>query len=172
VRRRHLLSATLGALGLAAGCLSRDSNPTACGERYHRLNAFSESHGSPWREWRLTTNSDSLQYGDEVRVTLTNESAQEAYTGIAAKYDVQERTEDGWRSVLWIDGKVALTDQAIAHEPGEGLAWTFTIREETMEGVADDYHICDAVRPGRYRFAYYGIGDESAAITTPFKVVG
>ncbi|MEE6209620.1 hypothetical protein U3A55_05575 [Salarchaeum sp. III] len=177
MRRRHLLSATLGGLGLVAGCLGRfagvgqDSEPLSCGNEWHRLNAFSESYASPWREWRLTTNRESLQYGDEMRVTLTNESDQEAYTGIPAKYDIQERTEEGWRSVLWIDQKVALTDEALVHEPEEGLTWTFTVREETIEGVEEEYHICDAIEPGRYRFAYYGIGDEHAAITTPFEVV-
>jgi len=76
-------------------------------------------------------------------------------------------TEDGWTDVRGGDGdRFGYTDEAIAHPPGETVAWEFTMTESGL--VADEnqpggLRVCPDLQPGRYRFVFFGAADIAAA---------
>lgn len=108
----------------------------------------------------LRVNDLAFDPGEEVRVTLTNVAASEQYTGNRHKHSLQVSTDEGWQDVRgWADGQPrGYTDEAIAHDPGEGFEWTF---ELTDDGVLaghvheDALTVCPGLPAGRYRFVFW-----------------
>lgn len=102
----------------------------------------------------------AYQRGETVRVALTNVSDSKQHTGNRHKHGLEVYTEDGWQDVRgWADGRPrGYTDEALAHDPGEGFEWTF---EFTEDGVLaghvheDDLTVCPGLPAGRYRFVFW-----------------
>ncbi|WP_200531126.1 hypothetical protein [Halorubrum sp. LN27] len=109
----------------------------------------------------------TFERGDDVRIELTNVSAREEYVGNHGKYNVEVLTEDGWMDVRGgDDDQFGYTDEAIAHRPGETVAWEFELTESGL--VADEnqpggLRVCPDLQPGRYRFVFFGAADVAAA---------
>lgn len=108
----------------------------------------------------LRVDSLAANPGDAVTVTLTNVGAETHYTGNRHKYDLQVLTGAGWEDVRGSTGRDSFpyTDEAVAHEPGEGFEWSF---ELTPEGVVqghfhgEDLEVCPGLPAGRYRFVFW-----------------
>ncbi|WP_244621440.1 hypothetical protein [Haloarcula marismortui] len=55
--------------------------------------------------------------------------------------------------------------------PGGGFRWTFTATNDGLErqnGYNPAYHVCSALEPGEYRFAFFGLG--GSTISTTFMI--
>lgn len=114
---------------------------------------------------------DAERDGDELVVRLRNETDEPALTGNRWKYAVQQ-LDDEWLHRLWVPRDHGWTDEAIEHAPGEGFTWAFGLdRTGLSQGP---FRGCTAVRPGRYRFVYFGVIDAEAegdhALVAPFDV--
>jgi hypothetical protein len=170
--RRSLLRATVGGTVLAAGCLGRgdvpgtDTPPTdsltpietppECEDlRRHPIDFASDRLHESYGGFTI----EAERSGGEVTVRLRNETDEERHTRNRRKYAIQH-LDDEWRHVLWTS-EGGWDDEAVAHAPGEGYTWTFSLDRESRS--RDRYTVCTAVRPGRYRFVYFGVidaGDE------------
>ncbi|ACM57847.1 cupredoxin domain-containing protein [Halorubrum lacusprofundi] len=114
----------------------------------------------------------TFERGDDVRIELTNVSNREVSVGNHGKYNVEVLTEEGWTDVRGgDDGQFDYTDEAIAHPPGETVVWEFTMTESGLvaeENQPDGLRVCPDLRPGRYRFVFFGAAD----IAVAFDYVG
>lgn len=112
----------------------------------------------------LRVDASTYELGETVHVRLVNVADEPIPTGNRQKYNLQVYTETGWEDVRGADeGPFAYTDEAVNHPPGEGFTWSFELTEEGI--VADSIHdlrVCPELAPGRYRFAFFGIGGEGA----------
>ena len=106
--------------------------------------------------------------GTRFRIELTNVSWRVAYVGNQGKYNLEIRTAAGWTELRGTDGDATLgyTDEALAVDPGETLAWEFEMTESGLvEGGphADGLRVCPGLVPGRYRFVFFGAADLAVA---------
>lgn len=100
---------------------------------------------------------DATRDGETVTVRLRNGTEEGLHTGNRWKYALQY-LDDEWLHRLWVAENYGWTDEAIGHAPGEGFTWEFTLdREGLSQGP---YRVCTAIRPGQYRFVYFGIVDD------------
>lgn len=115
------------------------------------------------------TDPTTFARGDAVRVELTNVSTTTLGIGNHGKYNLELYTADGWTDVRGFDADgppVAYTDELLPHHPGETVSWTFTMTET---GVVDGHQhedrlrVCPELRPGRYRFVFWGSDDVAVA---------
>lgn len=115
------------------------------------------------------TEPTTFARGDEVRVELTNVSTTTLGTGNHGKYNLESYTEEGWTDVRGFDADgppAGYTDELLPHPPGETVSWTFTMTEEgIVEGHQheDRLRVCPELRPGRYRFVFWGSDDVAVA---------
>lgn len=109
----------------------------------------------------LRVNDLAFDRGEAVRVTLTNVADERLSTGNESKYNLEVRTDEGWQDVRGRadGGYFEYTDEAISHDPGEGITWTV---EMTDDGVVEDDHfhadamsVCPGLPAGRYRFVFW-----------------
>lgn len=112
----------------------------------------------------LRVEETAYEYGDTVRIQLTNVSEGEVGTGNREMYNLQVYTEDGWQDVRVKEGDFGYTEEAINHPPGGGFDWTVELTETgIVEGTFhDDAEVCPDLQSGRYRFAYFGVFGEGA----------
>lgn len=119
--------------------------------------------------------SPTVGRGHEVRITMRNVSTDVRVTGNRHKYSLQVLTTEGWRDVRGTtDGDpIGYTDEGIAHRPGTGFEWTFTMTED---GVVAEGHphedrltVCPDLPSGRYRFVYHEAGGEALAVQFDYR---
>ncbi|WP_418281442.1 hypothetical protein [Halorubrum sp. DTA98] len=126
--------------------------------------------GTPGLELRVVDpdgdGTTAFARGDEVRVELTNVAAAPIGTGNLGMYNVEVYAEDGWTEVRGGEGQFEYTEELLLHPPGETVAWTL---EMTEEGVVaehqyrDHLRVCPDLRPGRYRFVFWGTAPVAVA---------
>lgn len=119
----------------------------------------------PLDGFELRVDRDAYARGDELVTRLRNVTDEERTSGVEAKYDVQYLGADGWHTILGTDaeGAVVIPDLGILHEPGEGFTWRFPLTRAGVSRETDrgpTYHACQPIRPGTYRFVYWGIVTE------------
>ena len=115
------------------------------------------------------TEPTTFARGDELRVELTNVATTTLGIGNHGKYNLELYTEAGWSDVRGFDTDgppVAYTDELLPIHPGETVSWTFTMTESGI--VAGHQHedrlrVCPDLRPGRYRFVFWGSDDVAVA---------
>lgn len=109
----------------------------------------------------LRIEATEYDYGDTVRIRMTNVVGGTEHTGNGAKYNLQAYTEAGWQDarVRDADRFFGYTDEALVHPPGEGIEWSFELTEPgLLEGTAHDHaEVCPDLETGRYRFAFWGV---------------
>lgn len=127
-----------------------------------------ENHGD--EEDRPERPGEALTFtrGDEVRIELTNVSSTPVGIGNPGKYNLEVLTEEGWTEVRGGDEgePFVYTDELLTHPPGESVEWTFATTEAGLvEGGphADRLRVCPELRPGRYRFVFWGADDVAVA---------
>lgn len=180
--RRDLLRAGGVVLGGGlAGCQSlterQQTTPTtdgtttavsspSCGPGNERVDTF-ETPDVAYGELKgltLTAHPESVQRGDELTVTLTNETDEEQVTGNRSKYMIHRSNGGEWRSIF---GKaegdtIGYTDEGIGHRPGEGFTWKLTVTQDglahTIKNGGGRLIVCDPISPGTYRFLFHGWG--------------
>ena len=133
------------------------------------------SDGTPGLELRVVNPEydgddpdEALRFerGDAVRVEMTNVAPRPNATGNHAKYALEVETDVGWTDVRGTDdGEFAYTDELVGIAPGETVEWAFTMTEAGLVGDRTnvDLRVCPDLRPGRYRFRFFGADDDIAA---------
>ncbi|WP_247731216.1 hypothetical protein [Halovivax limisalsi] len=112
----------------------------------------------------------AFERGDAVEIVLRNVSNRELHAGNAAKYNFEVQTAAGWQDVRGVaDGDgFGYTDEAYAHQPGDGYEWSFAFDESGV--VADsvragELSVCPDLQTGRYRFRFWSVeGADSIAV--------
>lgn len=119
---------------------------------------------------------DNTYYvGDELTAKLINVTEEDRSTGVKSLFDIQYKAE-GWHTIFGLpqDEDRVWSKVGLNHPPGEGLTWTLKLSEEGLsEGnikSAPSFHACQPIKPGNYRFVYWGVGDSKSAIGVPFTV--
>ncbi|WP_254840611.1 hypothetical protein [Natronomonas marina] len=116
----------------------------------------------------------AYDYGDTLNVGLTNVADEPVETGNSAKYNLQVRTEAGWQDVRVIDETEAFvyTDEAVSHGPGEGFDWSIELTEAGIveASVQGEAEVCPDLQAGRYRLAYFGVGEGAVAVAFDLEV--
>lgn len=114
---------------------------------------------SPLDGFSLTVTRSTIALGDDLLVTLRNETEEERITGNRRKIDLQYRTSTGWQSVFHRLPHTGWTDEGISHGPGDGFEWSFTMSVDGLESIVPDsrYLICSPLETGRYRFVFWGL---------------
>jgi len=134
----------------------------------------------------LWTAKDTVTKGDTLQVTFENVTDSNRPSGVEDKYDIQQKGDDGWRSIFWGNDTNSQSegwhDIQVSHPPGGGFTWELEI---TRDGLSRDIEegvghlaVCTSISPGRYRFVYWGLeaaqdqDDESrrTSIGTPFQI--
>ena len=157
----------------AEKCPSADRPAPACGDEWKRVNAYTDGDvrlGTAGG-FELTAKPQRLALGDCVTFRLTNRSGESKVTGIEAKYDVHRETADGWRSVLFTDSR-AYEDLGVRQKPGEAFVWRrrFSRAGLSVEGDGHAVRTCEPLRPGTYRFVYWGGAGAFEALGVEFDV--
>ncbi|GAA0521205.1 hypothetical protein SAMN04488066_12016 [Halorubrum aquaticum] len=107
-----------------------------------------------------------FERGDAFRVEMTNVSARPIGVGNHSKYTLEVETDEGWTDVRGTeDGRFEYTDELLSTRPGETVEWSFTMDEAGLvaEHPNDDLRVCPDLRPGRYRFVFFGADDLAVA---------
>ena len=157
----------------AGTCPASDRPAPACGDGWKRVNAYADGDvrlGTA-AGFELTAEPETLAVGDCVTFRLTNRSDEPKVTGIQAKYDVHRETADGWRSVLFTESR-AYEDLGVRQKPGEGFVWRRRLSRAGLSVESDGHAVraCEPLRPGTYRFVYWGVGDGFDALGVEFEV--
>lgn len=109
--------------------------------------------------------------GDEMALSLVNETDEQALSGNRYKYAIQRGTGDGWRSVVHIPDRAVWTNEGVRHDPGEGFEWSLELSASGLERDVEthpDFHVCEELDAGTYRFVYFGL--DPAAVAVEFEV--
>jgi len=171
-RSRRWVISVLAASTAGAGCTAfgRDftrPDPYTCGSDLQPYSrdvdrvVTSEAHGLD-----LQSERDTYEMGETLRVSITNVSDELIDTGTLSKYFIQRHEGDEWVDLHY---KEKLDFSTVAHPfpPGHSETYTFEI---SNDGIDRTHHrLCTEIRPGNYRFVFFGIS--TPAIATEFEIV-
>jgi hypothetical protein len=126
--------------------------------------------------FELSVNKETITPGGTITFRLVNSTESKQMTGVRSKYGIHRRADDGWRSIYYSpngDG-VLYYDLAIEQEPGEVFTWNLKFDAEGLSRTIDrgegTLAVCTPIRPGTYRFVYWGLTNEEKALGTKFSV--
>ncbi|MFC4357332.1 hypothetical protein ACFO0N_05135 [Halobium salinum] len=114
----------------------------------------------------LSASPSAVSKGEALVLTLENVSAETLETGGYGQFAIQRRTDDGWKHVLSLR-RSNFTSIAFRHRPGGGFRWAFTVSERGFS--KGQYTMCTPLKPGEYRFVYWGLSGEKA-VATRFRI--
>jgi len=147
------------------------ANPIDCDADPRPISrAAGDSYPERVNEFELTASKDVVTIGGKIAFTLTNVGDAPQVIGEKYKYNIL-RQNDGWEPVYYTTQQAAWTDLGLHVYPGGGFRWPFTITSERIErrnGYNPAYHVCAPLKPGEYRFAFFGLGDN--VVATRFTV--
>ena len=126
----------------------------------------------------LSLNKERFTKGELLVAKLRNITDGPQETGIRNKVDIQYQGSNGWHTILGIDEHqtVAFPQVALTHKQNEGFTWRVPLSQEKLAagnegGINSSFHACQPIKPGQYRFVYWGVGGADEAIGAPFEVV-
>lgn len=162
------------------------ANPApTCTEGYESLEPWWVVEGpGPLAGFKLRVDREEYAKGDELTAELRNVTESEQGAGNKHKYDIQYRATDGWHTIFGTPANesFAWTDEGYLIQPGDGWTWRFTLTQAGLsegEDSGQSYHACQPVKPGTYRFVFWGVTTEQEreegfetdyALGVPFKV--
>jgi hypothetical protein len=148
--------------------MTTPADPIDCGVDSHPVSlATDDLYPERVSGFKLTASKDVVTIGENITFTLTNDGANGQVVGEKYKYNIL-RQNDGWEPVYYTQGQASWTDLGVSVGPGGGFRWRFTVTKEGLErrnGHNPDYHVCSPLEPGEYRFAFFGLGDNTIATT-------
>jgi hypothetical protein len=140
----------------------------SCRDGYQSIEPYwvVESYGR-LAGYRLRVEDPRISVGETLVATLENVSGETNSSGNKAKFDIQYRDADRWRTIFGREDVFAgWSDEGVTHGPGEGFQWELTF---TQDGASDavrhspTYHVCAPLEGGEYRFVYWGVTSEKEA---------
>lgn len=132
--------------------------------------AAGDSYPDRANEFELTASKGVVTIGERITFTLTNIGDNPRGIGEKYKYNIL-RQHDGWEPIYFTESQAGWTDLGVRVYPGGGFRWTFTATNDGLErqnGYNPAYHVCSALEPGEYRFAFFGLG--GSTISTTFMI--
>jgi len=187
--RRALLGAcTTGVLAGVAGCgaqsdeadpvesTTREDRPTEfedpdarpsryCHDREPLEPSWSVGGPGPRKGFELRIDDPDGSIGGRLEVRLRNVTDETRTTGVKKKFDIQQKHDDGWRSIFGVESYQGIIDKAVTHEPGEGFDWQLIFSKEGLSDAflrSPTYYVCSPIDAGEYRFVYHGISADRA----------
>jgi len=183
MKRRHVLLHAAGAISLTAGCSSTSDTPAGrttvepeietlpetspessvdCDDGTLDIldEADRDSYSAQSNEFELQASTDTVAIGEEITFTLTNVGSEEQFIGEIYKYTIQHRENDEWTPIYYRP-EPQWTDFAPRVAPDGGYEWPFTFDQEGLEREHSSsntpYYVCSALKPGTYRFVFWGL---------------
>jgi hypothetical protein len=139
--------------------------PPACDGSVHRLSPpIDEVRYGSLGGFTLTASDETVARGETISFWLENATDSERTTGNERKYDVQRRTDGGWRSIHWIPERYGYNAVGVLHPPGTGFTWKFPLAPSGLEQSTrfnTPYSVCEPIPSGAYRFVYGGLVSET-----------
>lgn len=183
MRRRTVLAA-LGTT-IFGGCLSQEQRlgnqktktmtqqtPPACDSDLSLLTTgldqnYTIKKGTNER-FSLKIDPASVNLGQDISIHLKNISPETQRTGSRDHYAIQKEGEDGkWNHIFSTKENAPLDAQAADHAPSDGFTWDFTA--SPIGFSTGPYYVCKELKPGKYRFVYFGLPDD-AALENTFEI--
>lgn len=145
----------------------RDEDPTV-----DRFDSWDVRYGTAFG-FELTVTQKRLHHDEPLTVELRNINENSKATGVKNKFDIEYQTDSlgsEWRSIYRFSDNLGFSDDVVSHEPGEGFVWKVRTTAEGMK-YRQDFHVCDPLSTGQYRFIYWGIGDPDEALAIRFEII-
>lgn len=160
------------------------SMPTTSGQCTPEYDRVGNDYGEITDELEgmvLTQSTATVQQGEGITFSLTNETDERKSTGNRSKYDIQHRIDGKWRSIFWWapEPTPGIHDDGVYQPPGEGFSWSFTMNQEGLSHEIQNgtgrRTVCSSIQPGSYRFVYHGVGglrgeNQETVLGTQFNV--
>ena len=196
--RRRFLQLGMSGIGIGlAGCQSSEKteSPTvsnigaapapSCPNGYQPLDPFYVVESSrPMDGFDLTLNKETYSVGETLVAELVNVTDETRSTGVKRKFDIQYAAANGYHSIFGIpeDEDPIWPKVGIRHPPDEGFTWELPLSYEGLsEGQiesAPSLQACQQIKPGQYRFVFWGIttprersGGKEGGFGVPFTVL-
>lgn len=124
----------------------------------------------------LSLDQETYSQGDTLTAQLRNNSDEERTTAVKGEFDIQFNGTFRWHTIFGIpeEDDFILPRVGITHQPNEGFTWQLTLSREGLSNGAIEavgaYHACQPIKPGQYRFVYWGVGEDEEALGVPFSV--
>lgn len=117
--------------------------------------------------FHLSAEPNSLGLGDKITVQLEYTGDKSGETSVKDLYIIQRRNNGKWNDLFCVKEGPMWTAQAIIHsQESGGFQWEF---EASKDGFSKNYPVCTPVRPGEYRFVYWGM-IENKSIAVRFEI--
>jgi hypothetical protein len=101
--------------------------------------------------------------GDVFAVRLTNESGEKRTISTRGAYDIQQKSEGGWRSVYRYEPSLVLERIGRVIGPGDDVTWHLGMTKigitHYLNKESELLACCSPLEQGNYRFVYWGIPD-------------
>jgi hypothetical protein len=148
---------------------------TCADDEFTRHWDIPEDHRIEWgsvEPLKLRISDLSANYGDTVRINLTNTASDPVGTGNRRKFIFELYTAAGWQPMRGTtrDSPLVYTDEGVTHQPGDGFSWELPLTETSLEQVGKDLQVCPELVSGRYRFVYWGLINTDAAVAVAFDL--
>lgn len=156
MNRRKYLALAGGFATAVSGCLGSAS---ACRSGRKRIDGEWTVERGPLAGFSLTLSTDSVARGGTITARLRNVTDENQLTGNRYDYDVQRRTDQGWRSIFHFPQTSYWTGEAVGHDPGTGFTWNLTVSKDGLQRTEGqpEYFVCEPLELGTYRFVYSGL---------------
>ena len=125
----------------------------------------------------LTLDQETYTTDERLVATLRNVTDKEKQSGHESKVDIQYHGSNGWHTIFGGEEGLASGFPAVGvvHPPNGGYTWEATLSKAKLAGDEGDIpgflYPCQPIKPGQYRFVYWGVGARELALGVPFKVV-
>lgn len=153
---RRALLATAGTLVPLAGCASLIASDGDRCSPAERFSIVDEVETGQFGGFTLTVDPSEVIHGETIAVQMRNASEEERVTGNRQKFTIHRDNAGEWQSVYAEGEGVGWNDIGIQHDPGEGFTWNVTVSQSGFSDAPNHLDACAAVRPGDYRFVYWG----------------
>jgi hypothetical protein len=106
----------------------------------------------------------SVNLGQDILIHLKNISSESQRTGSRYHCAIQKNDGGKWNHIFSTKENALLDSQAIDHDPNDGFTWEFTV--SPIGFSIGPYYVCKELKPGKYRFVYFGLPDGAALENT------
>lgn len=139
----------------------------SCPDGYQSYDPWWVVEGSgPLGGFDLALDGETYEHGDELVAELRNVTDEEQMTGVKQMFDIQYQDGAGWHTIFDLpDNQDPIWPLVgLSHPPGDGFTWRLTLTQASLSDgeieSAESYHVCQPLKPGQYRFVYWGITTE------------
>ncbi|WP_224333083.1 immunoglobulin-like domain-containing protein [Haloprofundus halobius] len=108
----------------------------------------------------LKSSHETLQIGEEIRLSLINNTKERKEFGSYNKINIEIFDEEEWLNIFHIHEGFGFTDELYRIKPGSGFQWHFTVSQPGFS--KGPFTVCSELIPGEYRFTYWGLNEKKS----------